>query len=181
MFTLLASTGLRISEAIALPWSDLSLDAWPPRLRVRRAIVRGIVGAPKSRHGVRTIPLTEALAGLLTERRPIDAGADDLVFTRPDGLFVRPEYLRRYVLVSAAERAGLRPLGLHALHHTCAALLTDGGANALKLERWMGHHSAAYTLETYGHLIDDELGPALTSRPDCALTLSHAVPAHWQC
>lgn len=25
----------------------------------------------------------------------------------------------------------------------------------------MGHHSAAYTLETYGHLIDDELGSAL--------------------
>lgn len=25
----------------------------------------------------------------------------------------------------------------------------------------MGHHSAAYTLETYGHLIDGELGNAL--------------------
>lgn len=25
----------------------------------------------------------------------------------------------------------------------------------------MGHHSAAYTLESYGHLIDGGLGPAL--------------------
>jgi hypothetical protein len=25
----------------------------------------------------------------------------------------------------------------------------------------MGHHSAAYTLEVYGHLIDGELGSAL--------------------
>jgi hypothetical protein len=30
----------------------------------------------------------------------------------------------------------------------------------------MGHHSPAFTLETYGHLIDDDLGPALDLRKD---------------
>jgi hypothetical protein len=25
----------------------------------------------------------------------------------------------------------------------------------------MGHHSAAFTLEVYGHLLDDDLGPPL--------------------
>jgi hypothetical protein len=25
----------------------------------------------------------------------------------------------------------------------------------------MGHHSAAFTLDSYGHLIDDSLGPSL--------------------
>ncbi len=59
LFMLLASTGLRISEAIALRWSDLDLDRSPPRLRVRRAIVKGTVGAPKSRHGARTVPLAD--------------------------------------------------------------------------------------------------------------------------
>jgi hypothetical protein len=28
----------------------------------------------------------------------------------------------------------------------------------------MGHHSAAFTLETYGHLIDGDFGPALDLR-----------------
>ncbi|MEK6252855.1 MAG: hypothetical protein AABM43_13195 [Actinomycetota bacterium] len=37
-------------------------------------------------------------------------------------------------------------------------------ASPLRLQRWMGHHSAAYTLEVYGHLIDDELCPALDLR-----------------
>lgn len=32
----------------------------------------------------------------------------------------------------------------------------SGGAS-----RWMGHHSAAYTLDVYGHLIDAELAPTL--------------------
>ena len=35
------------------------------------------------------------------------------------------------------------------------------GASMLRLQRWMGHYSAAYTLETYGHLIDGELGNPL--------------------
>jgi len=49
----LASTGLRISEAIALQRRDLQLDELRPYLRVRRAIVRGRVEPPKSKHGRR--------------------------------------------------------------------------------------------------------------------------------
>ena len=35
------------------------------------------------------------------------------------------------------------------------------GMNVLRLQRWMGHHSPAFTLETYGHLIDGDLALAL--------------------
>jgi integrase len=65
------------------------------------------------------------------------------------------------VLVPAARRADLTGVGFHTLRHTCAALLIKAGASPLRLQRWMGHHSAAYTLDAYGHLIDGELGPAL--------------------
>ena len=40
LFELLAATGLRISEAIGLRWSDLVLDGDTPHLQVRRAIVK---------------------------------------------------------------------------------------------------------------------------------------------
>jgi integrase len=49
----------------------------------------------------------------------------------------------------------------HTLRHTCAALLIHSGASPLRLQRWMGHHSAAFTLDNYGHLIEDTLGPSL--------------------
>src|SRR5215211_8509207 len=76
LFELLAATGLRISEAIGLRWSDLLLDGPIPHLQVRRAIVKGAIVAPKSRHGARLIPLTPELAGTLRADRPRNAVED---------------------------------------------------------------------------------------------------------
>jgi integrase len=161
LYVLLASTGLRIPEAIALRWCDLDLEASPPRLQVRRAIVRGVVGAPKSYYGARAIPLAEELAGRLRALRPPDAEDEDLVFPNRRGRPLNPNNLRNRVLAPAAKRTGVSGVGLHALRHTCASLLIEERTSSLRLQRWMGHHAAAYTLEAYGHLIDGDLGRVL--------------------
>lgn len=161
LFVLLASTGLRISEAIGLRWCDVDLDARQPYLRVRQAIVQDVVGAPKSRHGARTIPLTDDLAYRLRRLRPPNPEPDDLVFRNRNGGPLAPNNVRNRILGPAAIRAGVPGIGLHTLRHTCASLLIERGTSPLRLQRWMGHHAAAYTLDTYGHLIDDELGDAL--------------------
>jgi integrase len=161
LLILLASTGLRISEAIALRWCDLDLDASPPRLQVQRAIVGGVVGAPKSYYGARAIPLAEELAGKIRALRPAEADDEDLAFPNQSGRPHNPSNLRNRVLKPAAKRARVPEIGLHALRHTCASLLIEERTSSLRLQRWMGHHAAAYTLETYGHLINDDLGKAL--------------------
>jgi len=53
LFELLAATGLRISEAIGLRWSDLVLDEPTPHLRVRRASSRAQRSrpSPATAHG----------------------------------------------------------------------------------------------------------------------------------
>ena len=166
LFELLAATGLRISEAIALRWSDLVLDGPAPHLQVRRAIVKGAIVAPKSRHGARLIPLTPEQAATLRAHRPRDAADDAFVFPGRDGGASDQGSLRRRVLIPAAERAGLTGVGYHTLRHTCASMLIESGLSPLRLQRWMGHHSPAFTLETYGHLIDGDLGPALDLRKE---------------
>jgi hypothetical protein len=47
---------------------------------VRRAIVKGAIVAPKSRHGARLIPLTPELAATLRAHRPHNAVDDAFVF-----------------------------------------------------------------------------------------------------
>jgi integrase len=159
-FDLLASTGLRISEAIALRWCDLELEE-PAHLWVRRSIVRGVVGAPKSRFGRRCVPIDQELAHRLEARRDPVSGEEALVFPNHKGAPLNPSNIRYRILVPATKRAGLPRVGFHALRHTCASMLVERGLSPLRLQRWMGHHSAAYTLDVYGHLIDAELAPAL--------------------
>ncbi len=159
-FDLLASTGLRISEAIALRIMDVDLDAEHPRIHVRRAIVDGQLTGPKSRHGRRTIPISHELANRLAALA-VNRGETDLLFVGAQGAMLRPGNLRYRVMIPAAQRAGVPWARFHTLRHTCAALLIDAGASPLRLQRWMGHHSAAFTLDNYGHLIDDCLGPSL--------------------
>jgi integrase len=106
------------------------------------------------------LPLSAELAERLRALQAPSA-SEEPVFTNARGRPIKPDNLRNRVLKPAAERAGLEGIGLHTLRHTCASLLIAEGASMLRLQRWMGHHSAAYTLETYGHLIDGELGNAL--------------------
>src|SRR5262249_32264337 len=54
LVTLLAQSGLRVSEALPLRWSDI--DFGRRRLRVRRSLSRGQLGPPKTRHGRRDVP-----------------------------------------------------------------------------------------------------------------------------
>ena len=163
LFRLLASTGLRISEALALQWRHLQLDGDRPHVKVRRAIVKGVMGPPKSKHGRREVPLSADLVTALRAHRTASEwpGATDLVFTAIGGGVVDQSNLRRRALVPAGQEAVVSWIGFHTFRHTCASMLFDRGRNAKQVQRWLGHHSPAYTLATYVHLLDDELGEPL--------------------
>jgi integrase len=48
-------------------------------------------------------------------------------------------------------------VGFHTFRHTCATRLFNSGLNAKQVQGWLGHHSAAFTLDTYVHLLPDEM------------------------
>lgn len=50
LFKLLAATGLRISEALALQWRHVQLDGQRPHVKIRRGFVRGRIQPPKSKY-----------------------------------------------------------------------------------------------------------------------------------
>lgn len=63
---------------------------------------------------------------------------------------------RASVLKPAAAAAGVPWASWHTLRHTCGSLLFRHGANAKKVQAWLGHHSPAFTLAVYIHLLDDD-------------------------
>lgn len=166
-FRLLAATGLRVSEAFALRWRDLELNGSEPSVKVRRAYVRGRFGPPKSKHGKRAVPIDHALVSELRARRKAAEWPDDdhLVFPATNGEPLRQENVRRRALNPAAEEAGVPWAGFHTFRHTCATRLFAAGRNAVQVQRWLGHHSPAFTLSVYVDLLDGDLGKPLDSAP----------------
>lgn len=170
LFQTLAATGVRWSELAALRWKDLSLDGSEPHLRVRRALAKRQpkdeaprFKPPKSRHGQRSIPLDAALCReLRRHRREAEFdGDDDLVFPARNGAPLRQENVRRRVLHVAGGEAGVPWIGFHTFRHTCASMLFAAGRNVKQVQRWLGHHSPGFTLDTYVHLLDDGVGTGL--------------------
>jgi integrase len=162
-FWFLAATGLRISEAVGLQWRHLQLDGSSPHVKVRRGVVRGRLGPPKTRHSRRDVPLGAELVFALRRVRSDGEwpGGEHLVFPASNGAYLHVGNLRRRVLKPAREEAGLRWVGFHTFRHTCASMLFAQGRNAVQVQHWLGHHSAAFTLSTYVHLLDSDLGEAL--------------------
>jgi integrase len=177
-FRLLAATGLRISEAVALQWRHVALDGDRPHIKVRRGLVRNRFEPPKSKHGRREVPITAALVDALRERKRESGDDDDaLVFAASNGAPLNQGNLRRSVLAPAAEEACLwSGFGFHAFRHTCAALLFAEGRNIKQVQVWLGHHSAAFTLATYVHLLPDEIAAPL----ELDLAVCDAAPSERQ-
>jgi integrase len=153
-FEFLAHTGLRIGEAVALTWADV--DFGKRRLRVRRRLYKGRFDAPKSKYGRRTIPLSPRLAQALW-RLQGNASDDAPLFASANGTYLDPSNVAARILKPAARWAGVPWASFHTFRHTCATMLFRHGLNAKQVQMWLGHHSPAFTLATYVHLLPDDL------------------------
>ncbi len=148
--------GLRAGELTALRRNQVDLTARNLSVVEQVQCVAGhhIVSPPKSAAGRRSVALPTFVAAELAahiERYP-EPGADGIVFPAPDGGYLRIENFRRRVWNPATRAAGVAPLRLHDLRHTCASLAIAAGADVKVLQRMLGHASATLTLDRYGHL-----------------------------
>lgn len=167
---LIAATGLRRGEALALRWSDdVDLDAGA--LRVRQRINGELSTGPvKTDRSRRTIPLSPALVALLRRHRvtqleermrAANQWADTgLVFTTDLGRVVEPRNLLR-VVEAAAKRIGLDGVGAHTLRHSAATAWLEAGVHIKQVSDLLGHSSVAITGDVYGHGSDQSARAAV--------------------
>jgi integrase len=152
--------GLRRGELLALRWSDL--DTTEGVIRVERAYdpKAGEYVKPKSRAGVRRVPMPSALRHALLEHRVASGipDAEALVFGVKGQPFDDEEVRARAAEVWA--EAKLEPIGLHEARHTAASVMIAAGVNVKALSEFLGHSSITTTLDLYGHLLPGSLAEA---------------------
>jgi integrase len=165
MFELLAATGLRRSELLVLEGRHLALDGERPHVKVRQRVRRRrgeglVIGPLKSRYSKRDVPISRTLADHLAAE---GTAAGELVFRSAAGSVLDPDNLATRVLAPACKAAGVEWAAFHTFRHTVASRLFAEGRNVVQVQRWLGHHAASFTLDTYVHLLDNDLGEPLQS------------------
>lgn len=162
----LAGTGLRRGEALALRWEDVDLDQATVRIRGTLARIGGalIVTEPKTERSRRTLPIPPAVVATLRTVRlrqredRLRAGTvwheTGFVFTTETGQPADPRNALR-ALTAAATAIGLHDVGLHTLRHSAASAMLDAGVPLKTVSELLGHSSVAITGDVYGHVSDD--------------------------
>jgi integrase len=84
------------------------------------------------------------------------------------GALLVPDNLAERVLAPACSEAAVEWAGFHTFRHTVASRLFAAGRNPVQVQRWLGHHSASFTLDTYVHLLEADLGQPLDPLPSAA-------------
>ena len=155
MVSLIAATGLRIGELLALRWSALDLEIGT--LAVRESVFEGKFQAPKTQRALRTIPLgPHAVAGAhRASRRLVSAASRAIsVFGNRKGEPLRESKMLTKVLQPAAEAAGLGRVTWHQFRHIHSSLLNDLKVPAKIAQEQLGHASISTTLSIYTHVVD---------------------------
>ena len=162
---ILAYTGLRWSELVGLRVKDIDLAA--RRLYVRRAApeVEGriVIGPPKTRAGIRTVPLPQVVVDAFN-RRINGRAPDEPAVTSPNGAMLRSNNWRRHTRWNKAlKKTALDPLTIHDLRHTYASLARKSGADLRYVQKTMGHSTPTVTANIYSDLYSDELDQVATN------------------
>jgi integrase len=165
LWLVIAQTGCRRSEALALRWSDL--DAPNQRLAIRRAadtINPRMVKSTKA-NGARVVDLDQdtidALKGWKVLRGSLSlslARADSFMFGNLDGDVRSPNEIgrrwRTRVMRAQAHYGEdqLKIITLKGLRHTHATLLLQAGVQPKVVQERLGHSNISTTMNIYSHV-----------------------------
>jgi integrase len=159
-YFLAAHTGMRRGEVLGLRWIDV--DARRKRISVRQAVTAVAyqlrVSDVKTGTARRTIDIDDPVVAQLTswrkrqaeERLLVGPGYEDhgLVFARPDGRPVHPEFLSR-TFDRVVRSSGLPVIRFHDVRHTHATLLLKAGVPVKVVSERLGHASPGFTLNQH--------------------------------
>src|ERR1700733_13348218 len=178
LFAVALTTGMRPSEYLALCWRDIDWDRGT--ISVVRTLHKNeghwIFADTKRARSRRVVKLQRWVLDLL---RKLKAGADEraacgsifaeLIFTTARGEPINEEYLVKKHFKPLLREAGLPNIRLYDLRHTSATLALTVGVAPKVVSEQLGHASAAFTLDTYSHVLP-HMQDGAASKMEAALT-----------
>jgi integrase len=154
--------GLRISECLALRWSDV--DWLNGKITVERGIVRQHVDEVKTETSQRRMSVDAGLLDILKVWKQTTqfSAQGDWIFASPAKIgrlpWSYPHILRLFD--KAASDAGIPHVSTHTMRHTHRSWLDSVGTPIAVQQKLMRHASITTTMDHYGDVVTDEMEQA---------------------
>jgi integrase len=162
-YRLLAFSGLRVGEALALTWSDIDFE--DKTLTVNKNLSQTktgfVVSSPKTKSSNRTITLDDKTIRVLKRWQLKEK---ELLFSNrvkncsivfPD---LNGNHLNRQNIYMRSKRvakfSNVPNIGTHGWRHTHASMLFESGATMKEAQVRLGHSSIEMTMNIYTHVTD---------------------------
>ncbi len=152
-------TGLRVSELLALKWSDVDFENL--EISGTRSIADQHVGPCKTEASQKPVPLDPELAeALLMWRRqsPYQMN-DDWIFASPAKHGKLPYWsfsiFRTYIKPALKEAKITGKIGWHTFRHSFATILKSHGEDVKTVQELMRHANSSVTLNLYAQAVTD--------------------------
>lgn len=166
LWRLLAMTGMRRGEALALRLEDFDSEAGRVSVSKNRVPVgREVIESSTKTDRCRVVGLDPETVEVL--RRHVAASRGEYLFSTAAGEPLDPGRVSR-LFVEAVRRAALPELSVHGLRHSHASIALRAGVPAKIVQERLGHRSIAITMDTYSHVI-----PAMDA--EAAVTIANLV------
>jgi len=162
-FRLLAYSGMRKSEGLALMWKDINLSTH--EISIYKAVARGKKGlylGPTKNGKPRKIKLDDESIQLLKKWKKEQAEVllklgfntqkqNQLVFPNMDNNLEDPNKTYEW-LKGILDKYNLDYITTHGLRHTHCSILFEAGATIKEVQNRLGHKGAKTTLDVYTHV-----------------------------
>ncbi len=148
-----AATGLRVSELLALRWSDVDFENL--ELNVTRSIWHQVVGNCKTEASAKPVPMDSYMAeDLLRWRRQSEyASDDDYVFASETMKGKQPYWpdnlMKRHIRPVAKANGINKNIGWHTFRHSFGTLLKANGEDVKTVQELLRHANSRITLDVY--------------------------------
>lgn len=164
LFRLLAFSGMRKGEALALKWTDLNFKE--NEIKISKAISRGKdnqLYLKSTKTGtVRTIKMDDQTMQILKQWKKQQQqellilgfntlNKEQLVFSNTKNEYLQPTKTRRW-LVQVQKKYNLKSITTHGLRHTHCSLLFEAGASIKEVQDRLGHSDVKTTMDIYAHV-----------------------------
>lgn len=167
LYKTLLATGCRISEVLALEWSDIDFEN--SQIKINKTLNRfQETNTPKSKSSIRNIDIDRATLLMLKQyknRQQIEAWqlgkTETVVFSVFVTKYAYACNLRKR-LNKHFDNSGVTNVSFHGFRHTHASMMMNAGLPYKELQHRLGHSTLAMTMDTYSHLSNENAKKAVS-------------------